>query len=289
MRKVQKVKRNCFHSPKKVIMYIVLFFFVTFSSNSLAERPLEDPSFRDGISAIAQMHGLNALGLAGELITIYGAFNEASKAASIFHDNKWRPGDDDLSWVDRRRSNWKDPLSGLDKKNRQRVNLRLSNIKHLQTQINDYSSTNEKLKACEAVKIQYGHLVRTLSEYSGMIKTIRDIDKKISQSCMDSILAAQNLKKIAGKWDTNFKILTIDRSGGGKYPHDKGRIQGSINGRVLTGKWYEAPSYKPPKDAGDFRFVFTENWESFSGDWRKGFKNKDDKKWDGHWDGTRVK
>ena len=58
-----------------------------------------------------------------------------------------------------------------------------------------------------------------------------------------------------------------------------------MEGNVVKGKWSEGPSYKPPKDAGEFEFTIAEDGHSFKGKWRYGFGTGD---WRSTWDGTKV-
>ncbi len=94
---------------------------------------------------------------------------------------------------------------------------------------------------------------------------------------------------IAGKWNTSFGnlVLRVNKNGGvsGSYTHDKGELTGKLKGRVLYCKWSEAPSYAPPKDAGECRFVFSKDGKSFKGKWRYGFGGKS---WNGNWTGYKV-
>jgi len=93
------------------------------------------------------------------------------------------------------------------------------------------------------------------------------------------------INSVAGAWQTNFGRMVLHQRGfrvWGNYTHDKGKIEGTLRGRVLVGRWSEAPSYRPPKDAGDFRFRFSEDGQSFQGRWRYGFGGA---KWNGHWSG----
>jgi hypothetical protein len=84
----------------KSTLFLVFMLLALSLRPAFAERPLEDASYTEGVKAITEMHVLNSLGLAGELIGIYKALNQASYAAAILHNRKWRPGEDDLSWVD---------------------------------------------------------------------------------------------------------------------------------------------------------------------------------------------
>ncbi|MCP2520233.1 carboxypeptidase regulatory-like domain-containing protein, partial [SCandidatus Aminicenantes bacterium Aminicenantia_JdfR_composite] len=102
-------------------------------------------------------------------------------------------------------------------------------------------------------------------------------------------LGSGQIFSISGIWNTNFGQMKIMQSGNrvtGTYTHDKGKIEGILNGNILIGKWSEAPSYSPPNDAGDIKFIFSKDFKSFTGYWRYGFGGKD---WSGHWYGSRVK
>ena len=88
-----------------------------------------------------------------------------------------------------------------------------------------------------------------------------------------------------GEWDSSFGVLTLTQTGNtvvGTYPHDKGKIEGTINGNKLSGTWSEAPSYKPNNDAGNFEFTLSEDGKLFSGQWRYGTTGGWSK-----WNGTR--
>jgi hypothetical protein len=92
---------------------------------------------------------------------------------------------------------------------------------------------------------------------------------------------------VSGTWKTNFGLMTLTQDGShvtGSYPHDSGKIDGTLEGNVLRGSWSERPSYKPPKDAGDFEFTFSEDGRKFSGTWRYGSQKQS---WDGKWNGEK--
>jgi len=93
---------------------------------------------------------------------------------------------------------------------------------------------------------------------------------------------------VSGNWKTSFGTLTLSQSASsvtGNYTSDDGKIGGAIKGNVLKGAWSESPSYKPPKDAGDVEFVFSEDGKSFKGKWRYGHGGSG---WKGNWSGTRM-
>ena len=70
----------------------------------------------------------------------------------------------------------------------------------------------------------------------------------------------------------------------GEYEWDEGKIDGMINGNMLTGTWSEKPSYQPPDDAGDFKFSLSKDGTSFTGEWRYGSTGD----WQGSWNGKKV-
>lgn len=91
-----------------------------------------------------------------------------------------------------------------------------------------------------------------------------------------------------GTWKTSWGDMTLWQSGNavtGEYTHDNGKIEGTVSGSVLTGKWSEAPTYQPARDAGDFVFTISTDSNSFTGQWR--FDSNGD--WMGDWSGTRTK
>ena len=96
------------------------------------------------------------------------------------------------------------------------------------------------------------------------------------------------IMSIAGAWESGFGDIVFSQSGSrvtGTYTHDNGKIEGELNGHILRGKWSEKPSYKPPRNAGEFEFVFSKDGKTFSGKWRYGF---DKKTWDGSWRGKLI-
>lgn len=98
-----------------------------------------------------------------------------------------------------------------------------------------------------------------------------------------------NILKIAGTWNTNFGKIILAQHGNivtGHYTHDNGKIVGFLKGNIFKGKWSEAPTYKPPHDAGDCEFIFLKNGKSFSGNWRYGFGGNS---WNGDWSGEKLR
>jgi hypothetical protein len=92
---------------------------------------------------------------------------------------------------------------------------------------------------------------------------------------------------LSGKWKTDFGLMTLTQDGStvtGSYTHDSGKIEGRLEGNILRGTWSESPSYKAPKDAGDFEFIFSEDGRNFTGTWRSGSQKQS---WDGKWTGKK--
>jgi len=105
---------------------------------------------------------------------------------------------------------------------------------------------------------------------------------------LPAVFQAGDFTSPEGSYETNFGALILKVSGNkvsGSYSHDNGRIEGTWEGNRLVGKWSEAPTYKPPHDAGEFEFVFPKDFKSFAGRWRYGFGGKE---WSGDWHGTRT-
>ena len=93
--------------------------------------------------------------------------------------------------------------------------------------------------------------------------------------------------QLSGTWKTSFGLMTLTQAGShvtGSYPHDGGKIEGTLEENVLRGNWSERPSYKPPKDAGDLEFTFSEDGRKFTGTWRYGSQKQS---WDGKWTGEK--
>ena len=91
-----------------------------------------------------------------------------------------------------------------------------------------------------------------------------------------------------GTWETEqWGTMQLVQEGNrvtGEYDWDGGKIDGMINGNMLTDTWSEEPSYKPPDDAGDFKFSLSEDGTSFTGQWRYGSTGD----WQGSWNGKKV-
>lgn len=88
-----------------------------------------------------------------------------------------------------------------------------------------------------------------------------------------------------GLWQTQWGQMVIQQNDNnitGTYVHDNGKIKGTITGTLLKGTWSEAPTYLPPKDAGEFEFTLSADSKSFTGRWRYGNKGEWQTGWDGH-------
>jgi hypothetical protein len=92
---------------------------------------------------------------------------------------------------------------------------------------------------------------------------------------------------VSGIWNATWGEMYLFQSGSGvtgNYTWDDGRLEGSLSGSTFTGRWFEAPSYSEPRDAGDVEFTFSENCTSFSGKWRYGSSGN----WSEDWSGTKL-
>lgn len=93
----------------------------------------------------------------------------------------------------------------------------------------------------------------------------------------------------SGVYATNWGEMTIRHAGSSitaDYTHDAGRLDGSLNGNILSGRWYEAPSYAGPGDAGPLEFTFEEDCASFTGVWAYDSTTSG---WAGDWAGGNTK
>ena len=92
-----------------------------------------------------------------------------------------------------------------------------------------------------------------------------------------------------GRWDSDWGRMEFHQKGSsvkGAYTYDAGRIAGTVNGKVLTGTWAEAPTYRTDNsDGGDATFTLSADCKSFSGRWRYGRKKES---WDGRWAAVRA-
>jgi uncharacterized cupin superfamily protein len=78
------------------------------------------------------------------------------------------------------------------------------------------------------------------------------------------IQAAPPPPPLAGIYDTDFKEMTLQLNGSrvtGTYTHADGRVEGTLEGRTMTGWWYQS------NGKGRFVFTFSEDFNSFTGKW----------------------
>jgi len=165
--------------------------------------------------------------------------------------------------------------------------------------IDEVSIWNRALNA-EEIKERYRLFAKTLTSPTSPEDRIKESDTVVLTGDINNLGSDEEkltvekpdsgqVFSIAGTWDTTFGQMIIKQSGNkitGTYTHDNGKIEGILNGNVLTGRWFESPSYSPPKDAGDFKFIFSKDFKSFTGNWKYGFGRKD---WKGEWNGNRLK
>lgn len=88
-------------------------------------------------------------------------------------------------------------------------------------------------------------------------------------------------KNASGVYNTDFNELTLTQTGNkvtGTYKHANGRIEGTINGRTLTGWWYQS------NGKGRMVFDFNSDYSGFTGKW-----SYNDAQPSAKWDGTRIK
>lgn len=83
----------------------------------------------------------------------------------------------------------------------------------------------------------------------------------------------------SGAWSTNFNRLVLSQKGTtvtGTYAHKNGRIEGTVQGDVLRGKWYQ------DNGTGTFEFHLASDQRSFKGRWGRGSTLAG-----GSWNGSR--
>ena len=84
----------------------------------------------------------------------------------------------------------------------------------------------------------------------------------------------------AGKWDTNFGVVTIQITGyrvSGTFYDGNGSIEGTVNGYVIEGNWIQ------PDRSGKFRFEMGLNGNTFKGRW-----TEEDNSGGGEWNGKSL-
>jgi hypothetical protein len=94
-------------------------------------------------------------------------------------------------------------------------------------------------------------------------------------------ISAPNVTRLNGVYNTDFNELTITQTGNsvtGTYKYQNGRIEGTLNGNVLTGWWYQ------DNGKGRFEFVFNADFSAFEGRW-----GYNDVAPTGKWNGTKIR
>lgn len=87
-------------------------------------------------------------------------------------------------------------------------------------------------------------------------------------------------QQAAGVFKSDFNELTIIQDGShitGTYKHQNGRIEGILNGRTITGMWYQT------NGKGKFVFEFYADYSGFTGKW--GYNDAEP---NSQWNGTRI-
>ncbi len=96
--------------------------------------------------------------------------------------------------------------------------------------------------------------------------------------------------ELEGHWNGDFGHLLLRRVGDelwGVYDHDGGTIRGTLAGDSFVGWWCEAPSRRPPGDAGVVEMkviVDRDGVRAIAGQWRYGASGDWDDRWDMTWD-----
>ena len=88
--------------------------------------------------------------------------------------------------------------------------------------------------------------------------------------------------KWGGTWYTHPGTIVLKHTGNhvsGTYTLQSGKINGHIVGNTLVGKWSDAPTYKPPMDAGKAIYKMAPDGMSFSVDFKGGYADNDGLPW----------
>jgi len=83
-----------------------------------------------------------------------------------------------------------------------------------------------------------------------------------------------------GVYNTDFKELTMNQNGNkvtGTYKHNNGRVEGTLNGRILTGLWFQ------DNGKGKFVFEFNPDYSGYTGKW-----GYNDAVPSAKWNGTKI-
>lgn len=94
----------------------------------------------------------------------------------------------------------------------------------------------------------------------------------------------------SGTWYAHPGEIIINQKGNtftGHYTLEKGKISGTVKGKMLVGKWSDGPTYKPPMDAGEIRYKMSPDGQSFMVDWRPGYEEHGQPWVNNAWKATR--
>ena len=90
----------------------------------------------------------------------------------------------------------------------------------------------------------------------------------------------------SGVWSTTHGQMALEQSGtsvSGTYSTGSKRVEGAVQGDVLTGAWSQPPTYSAANNqAGDIEFQIAPDCETFTGTWRYGSSGA----WSGAWEGS---
>ncbi len=106
-----------------------------------------------------------------------------------------------------------------------------------------------------------------------------NISETGSSSSKQSAVSSSN--KIDGVYKTDYREMILTQTGNkvnGTYGGTYGRIEGTLNGRTLTGRWYQS------NGQGRILFEFNSDFSAFTGKW-----SYNDAQPTAQWNGTRIR
>ncbi len=154
--------------------------------------------------------------------------------------------------------------------------------------ISDAATINDKYPEYRKVSEQLTNAKNLAAEKRKEEKNKKAQTRKPAEKKKKNPVSKPFYVSFAGKWQSNWGKMNFTQTENvfhGTYSHDQGQITGIVKGRTMYGTWTEAPSRKPPHDAGDIEFVLSKDGRKFTGRWRYG-SNKN--KWDGTWEGIKT-
>ena len=115
------------------------------------------------------------------------------------------------------------------------------------------------------------------------------IMEQVNNAISKSDTTAPETQSFAGKWQTDFGVMTLTQNGisvDGTYTWRNGRVKGTITDNILRGTWTQNSSdLGNDVTSGDFEFVLSSDGNSFVGKWRYGSGGE----WQSTpWNGTRT-